>query len=141
MLIWKGPEHCICGGLSGVRTWCGDVIDLPAYMGPVDVFFMNSMFGNIYSPEEALLHCALMLRPGGQIVISHPMGRPWHDRLRNRIPQTVPHALPNHESMLEMTDGLPLEVVEFVSREDLYLSVLEVGAGASIMPPTNCAIK
>lgn len=111
-----------------MRTWQGDIIDLPDYMGPADLIFMNGVFGNIHSQEEALLRSSLLLRPGGQIVISHPMGRNWHQGLRERSPQTVPHALPAREKIVQMTDNLPLDLVQLIDEDKLYVSVLEVGA-------------
>jgi hypothetical protein len=67
---------------AGVRTWCGDVVDLPSYQGPVDAFFFNGCFGNLFDPREALLRAALMTRPGGHIVLSHPMGKREFTRVR-----------------------------------------------------------
>lgn len=63
--------------LTGVRTWQGDVVDLPPFMGPVDGFIFNAVFANLADQREALLRAALMMRPGGRIIISHPMGRAW----------------------------------------------------------------
>ena len=60
-----------------VRTWLGDVCDLPAYQGPFHAAFFNAVFGNVADQRAALLAVALQLRPGGHLVISHPLGRAW----------------------------------------------------------------
>jgi len=58
-----------CSPSLGVRTWQGDFIDLPTFQSPVDAIFMNAVFGNVYSQHEALLKAALLLRPGGTLVV------------------------------------------------------------------------
>ena len=75
---------------AGVRTWQGDSVDLPAYMGPVDAFFFNAVFGNVHSQREALLRACLLLKPGGHIVVSHPLGRAWQAQLAAEQPQVGP---------------------------------------------------
>lgn len=58
-----------------VRTWCGDFVDLPLWQGPADAVFFNAVFGNMHDQRAALLAAAALLRPGGSLVISHPLGR------------------------------------------------------------------
>ncbi len=60
-----------------VRTWQGDIVDLPAFQGPFDAVFFNAVFGNVADQKAALTAAALRLQPGGHIVISHPLGRAW----------------------------------------------------------------
>lgn len=67
---------------------------LPAQQGPFDAVFFNSVFGNLYDPHEALLRACFLSRPGSYIVISHPLGRAWHERFRAANLQLVPHELP-----------------------------------------------
>lgn len=95
-------------------------------MWPVDAIFMNSMFGNMYMPDAALLHCALMLQPGGKIIISHPLGRAWQTQLHNKHPDTVPHALPDRSELEAMLHGLPLQLSQWTDEQDLYTAVVEV---------------
>ena len=61
-----------------MHTWCGDIIDLAATIAPlgsVDAIFFKSSFAHMHDQHEALWACCRMLRPGGHIVISHPLGR------------------------------------------------------------------
>lgn len=69
-----------------VRTWVGDVCDLPAYQGPFNAAFFNSVFANVADQGAALLAAALQLRPGGHLVISHPLGRAWIQVLCQDVP-------------------------------------------------------
>ncbi len=61
--------------VAGVRTWVGDFVQVPSYLGPVEAICMNAMFGNFLDPRAALLRASLLLRPGGHLIISHPLGR------------------------------------------------------------------
>jgi SAM-dependent methyltransferase len=70
------------GNEPGVRTWVGELGGLPGYQGPFDAAFFNAVFGNLHDPRADLLRAALLTRPGGHVVVSHPLGRTWHERYR-----------------------------------------------------------
>ena len=53
------------------------MVDLPAFQGPFDAAFFNAVFGNVADQKAALTAAALLLKPGGNAVVSHPLGRPW----------------------------------------------------------------
>jgi riboflavin kinase len=128
------------GNTPAVRTWRGDFVDLPSYMGPVDAVIFNACWGNMHDPRRALVRAGLLLRPGGRVVISHPLGRVWHAGLRAGEPEMVPHALPSSASALaELARGLPLVVEddEFVdeggeNEEGLYCAVLSLPRGYAL---------
>lgn len=65
-----------------VRAWCGDIVDLPAFQGPADAVFFNAVLGNVHDQHAALWAGCRQLRPGGCVVLSHPLGRRVHDELR-----------------------------------------------------------
>lgn len=111
---------------TGVRTWCGDFLQLPTYLGSAGAITMNAVFGNLPDPREALLKAALLLQPGGYILISHPMGRAWHRQLHESDPGVVPHELPDQHKLKELTRGLPLQVVSCRDDPELYAAVLQV---------------
>src|SRR5574341_208637 len=48
----------------------------------VDVVLMNAVYGNIADKPAAQRNVGRMLRPGGRLVVSHPEGRAFVDRLR-----------------------------------------------------------
>eukprot|EP00200_Dunaliella_tertiolecta_P007165 CAMPEP_0202375320 /NCGR_PEP_ID=MMETSP1127-20130417/6009_1 /ASSEMBLY_ACC=CAM_ASM_000462 /TAXON_ID=3047 /ORGANISM="Dunaliella tertiolecta, Strain CCMP1320" /LENGTH=442 /DNA_ID=CAMNT_0048972759 /DNA_START=83 /DNA_END=1411 /DNA_ORIENTATION=+ len=122
-----GASQSTLGNDAGVRTWAGDILDLPNYLGwGADAFHFNGVFGNIHDPRAALLHASLQAKPGGHIVISHPMGRAWHCQLAASQPDITPHTLPSRHELDEMLKGLPLRVVDFTDAQDLYLAVLQV---------------
>ena len=105
------------------------MVDLPNFLGPVDAFLFNSVFGNLHSPRDALLRSSLMLRPGGSIVVSHPMGRAWHSRYRDQQPDLVPHRLPGTANEFkQVVNDLPLEVLDVVDEPDFYLAHVQASA-------------
>lgn len=120
---------CLHDLRAGVRTWCGDFLQLPTYLGSAGAITMNAVFGNLPDPREALLKAALLLQPGGCVLISHPMGRAWHRQLHESDPGVVPHELPDQRKLQELTRGLPLQVVSYRDEPELYAAVLQVCAG------------
>ena len=104
----------VLGNLPRIRTWLGDVESVPQFQAPFDACLFNAVFGNVHDQRSSLLAAALLLRPGsGRVVVAHPMGRGWHERLRAADAEIVPHALPqNAEKWAELLRGLPLELVD-----------------------------
>jgi hypothetical protein len=101
-------------------------MELPPYLGSANAITMNAVFGNLPDPREALLKAALLMQPGGYILISHPMGRAWHRQLHESEPAMVPHELPDKEKLQELTHGLPLHLVDYRDDPELYAAVLQV---------------
>ena len=62
---------------------------------PYDVVVFNAVFGNLYDQRAALAHAAALLRPGGSVVISHPLGAAFVRDLHASDPTVVPHELPD----------------------------------------------
>lgn len=50
-----------------MRTWCGDFVDLPVYMGSADAIFLNAMFGNVHDQVRWQSH----LLCSGSEVLQH----------------------------------------------------------------------
>lgn len=108
-----------------VRVWCGDVMDIPARLGPFDAVFFNAMFGNVWDQGMTLQAAVERLRPRGRVVISHPMGAAFVEELRRADPELVPHPLPGAQRVAELIAGLPLAARELRDEPALYLCVLE----------------
>eukprot|EP00803_Ostreobium_quekettii_P005762 evm.model.scf_977.2 EVM.evm.TU.scf_977.2 scf_977:34418-42634(-) len=120
------PPPSTLGNDPGVRTWCGDIIDLPTAMGPADAIFFNACFGNIFSTRDALLRATCLLVPGGRAVISHPLGHAWQVDFHASDVLLVPHEIPGPGDWVGMTKDLPLEVESVVDEPELYITVLKV---------------
>ncbi len=107
-----------------VKFWCGDVIDFPPALGPFDAIFFNAVFGNMWDQRETLKVSAGLLRQNGRIIISHPMGAAFAQKLAAEDPKMVPHPHPSQDRIEELIRNLPLEVQTFRDEKDLYLCVL-----------------
>ena len=108
----------------GVTFWLGDVIDLPESLGRFDVVFLNAMFGNVWDQRATLQKVTGMLRTGGRICISHPLGSRFVAELNRGDPRRTPHLLPNKQRLHVLIRGIPLEVVHYYDEKDFYLLVL-----------------
>ena len=105
------------------ETHLGDVADLGLPDGSLDAIFMNAVFPNIADKLTALKNCARMLRFGGRLVISHPEGRAFVERLREIVPFPL-DPLPIFPQLRRMLNHLPLKLFRYVDRSDLYLAVI-----------------
>ncbi len=105
------------------ETHLGDVTDLGLPDGSLDAIFMNAVFPNIADKLTALKNCARMLRVGGRLVISHPEGRAFVERLREIVPFRL-DPLPIFPQLKRMLDRQPLKLLRYVDRSNLYLAVI-----------------
>jgi len=115
-----------CSGRSAF--WVGDVVDFPEFWlprdgesepdasfspdiptevepgKPFDCAIFNACFGNLYDQRRALEAAAQVVRPGGVIIVGHPLGADYVDALRRRDPGVVPHDLPmSFDAMRDLT--------------------------------------
>ena len=117
------------GNQPCVRTWVGDIIDLPNYYAPFDGVFFNAVFCNVHDQRQALLRAAMLTRPGGWIVISHPLGRTWLEEYSKENSTIVPHRLPEKHELEKIIYDLPLEMVSYRDSFSNYLAKLKVPEG------------
>ncbi len=108
-----------------VKFWCGDVIDFPPALGPFDAIFFNAVFGNMWDQRETLKVSAGLLKHHGRIIISHPMGAAFAEKLAAEDPKMVPHPLPSKDRVAELIRDLPVDVQVLRDENDLYLCVLK----------------
>jgi SAM-dependent methyltransferase len=72
----------LAGKYPEVEVRRADIASLDLPGASVDVAFLNAVYGNIADKAGAHRNVARMLRPGGRLVVSHPEGREFVDRLR-----------------------------------------------------------
>lgn len=125
----------LLGNTPALRLWTGDIESVPPFEGPVDAVFFNAVFGNVHDQRGALDAAAGLARPGGRVVLSHPLGRAWHGRLREAHPDSVPHTLPDGAGLTALVAGLPLRLVSLTDEADCYAAVLEVPPAYALPTP------
>lgn len=92
-LYQVGRQRCGAAGPCAPAFLCGEGPPTSAgrsrthiAQGPADLVIFNAVFGNFPDLGTALLKACQLLRPGGYVCISHPLGRAWLERYRCRGP-------------------------------------------------------
>ena len=108
---------------DAVTFYQRDVLEMVGELGPVDVVIFNACFGNMHDQDAAAGAAADILRPGGRMVISHPMGQGFARHLHEEDSLLVPHVLPAEEEAVRLLSGAGLEITQFIDEPLLYLLV------------------
>jgi ubiquinone/menaquinone biosynthesis C-methylase UbiE len=107
-----------------VRFWLGDISEFDSPPKTFDAVFFNACFGNIFDRERALEVAAGLLKDGGKIVISHPLGNHFVKELQESNSDLVLTLMPDRQLLLRWCEELPLELSVFCDEPDFYLSIL-----------------
>ena len=99
-----------------------DVSCLSLEDSSVDVIFLNAMYGNIDDKPKACCNVARMLRPGGRMVVSHPEGREFVEKLRQISPLSI-ESLPSWEAFKSLLEPFNLNIIVYRDIPNLYLMV------------------
>ena len=65
-------------------------------------------------------------------MISHPLGKSWHEGLKAEDHQMVPHSLPDEATLKQLARDLPLRIRSFVDDRDLYMALLQARFSPSV---------
>ena len=138
-------DKTLAGPQTTIRVVESDILDYCAtdksssdenekeISGSYDVVISNASFGNFFNPGMVLQHMAdHLLRQGGKLYITHPLGAAFVKQLHESSPETVPHLLPaSVDDWVQLTLGLPLRVDRLDEavdidgeRRDVYLAEL-----------------
>ena len=99
-----------------------DIRDLDLPEISVDVIFMNGMYGNIVDKPGAMKNMVRMLRPDGRIVISHPEGRAYVERLVRSEPFPIT-SLPSEDEAHSFLGSIGLTLQQYTDEEKLLIVV------------------
>lgn len=59
-------------------------------------------------------------------MISHPLGKAWHEQFKAGSPEEIPLPLPDEAALQHLCRDLPLRVRQLVEEQDLYMALLQV---------------
>jgi ubiquinone/menaquinone biosynthesis C-methylase UbiE len=107
------------------RFHVGDFADIPG-AAEYDAIVCNAVFWNMADQPLALARARRLLRPGGRLVISHPMGAEFVRYLRERDPDLVLDDPVDDAGLLDRVQAAGLAVESRISEPDLYLLVAVV---------------
>lgn len=100
-----------------------DVIDLPGKEGPFDVVFCNAVFGNVYDQQLAVQAIQKLLKEGGRLVISHPLGKDFVKKLNEKRPWIK--ELPDKRKIRNLVESNGFKLILFIDDPDFYLAIAE----------------
>ena len=104
------------------ETILSDVRDLELPDGSLDVVFINACYPNIVDKVTAFSNIGRMLRPGGRLVISHPLGRSFIETIK----KGTPFPLDDFPERAEAETLLPeygFGIKRFIDEPELYILV------------------
>jgi len=105
-----------------VRVVQCDIVRLPLKAASVDIVFMNAMYGNIADKPAACANVASALKPRGRLIVSHPEGRGFVEKLRAAGDLFI-ESLPGRGEFQALLQPLGLKVVTYWDEPKLYLMV------------------
>ena len=104
------------------KTICADVRDLALPDGGVHVVFMNACYPNIVDKGGSFANISRMMKPGGRMVISHPLGRSFVELLKEKSPFPLDD-FPERSEAKKLLEPYGFVIADFVDEEKLYILV------------------
>lgn len=105
-----------------VETILGDVRDLELPDGSLDAIFINACYPNIVDKETAFSNISRMLRTGGRLVISHPLGKSFIGVIRKSTPFPLDD-FPERADAENLLRAFGFAIKDFIDEPELYLLV------------------
>ncbi|MCD6274328.1 MAG: class I SAM-dependent methyltransferase [Deltaproteobacteria bacterium] len=99
-----------------------DARDLTLPDGSIDLVFVNACYSNLVDKKGFFINISRMMKTGGRMVISHPMGRGFIDLLREKSPFPLDD-FPHEPEAKIMLAPHGLNVNKYIDQEDLYILV------------------
>lgn len=107
-----------------VQVHLCDIRDLDLPDESLDAAFINGCFSNIMDKQSSLKNLFRMLRPGGRLVISHPLGRGFIMELKTHAPFPL-DLLPDYAEANTMLGSHGFELKLYIDEPELYIVLAE----------------
>jgi len=105
---------------SYAQTLLADARDLTLPDGSIDVIFMNACYPNIVDKRATFANISRMMKQGGRMIISHPMGKSFIDLIKDRAPFPLDD-FPDKNRAGKLLRPFGFEIEEFVDEPKLYI--------------------
>lgn len=105
-----------------VKTFRTDVKDLDLPAESVDVVFINACYPNIVDKEGAFENIAKMMKMGGRMVISHPLGKDFIKILRQKATYPLDD-FPDQTDAESLFRPFGFDIRTFIDEPELYILV------------------
>lgn len=106
-----------------VVTFKADIKDLALPESSVDVVFINACYPNIVDKDGAFKNIARMMKTGGRMVISHPMGKAFVKILKRNASYPLDE-FPDQAEADILFRPLGFNIQNFIDEPELYILVL-----------------
>jgi ubiquinone/menaquinone biosynthesis C-methylase UbiE len=110
------------------ETILGDVRDLRLPDGSLDVVFVNACYPNIADKATAFSNIGRMVRTGGHLVISHPLGKSFIEVIKQKTPFPLDD-FPDRAEAETLLRAFGFSVKSFIDEPKLYILVAEKDGG------------
>ena len=117
----------LASNYSYAQTILADVRELEMPDGSVDVVFVNACYPNIADKPAAFFNIGRMIRPGGRLVISHPLGKSFVDLIRKGTPYPLDD-FPERDEADALFRPFGFGIERFVDEPEFYVLVAEKGS-------------
>ena len=109
-------------------TKLGDAGDLALPAASIGVAFINACYSNLIDKHKTFTNLRRMFRPGGRLIISHPLGRSFVEVLKKNVPFPLDDFPADEPEAGELFARYGFRVSLFVDRAELYILRLESAA-------------
>lgn len=106
----------------GVPAFQCDVVRPAFRAAAFDALFMNAMFGNLADKPAVCRHAADALKRGGRLIVSHPEGRAFVERLRAAGDLFI-EPFPGRAEFAALLAPAGLELVSYRDEPKLFVMV------------------
>ncbi|MCL6269460.1 class I SAM-dependent methyltransferase [Sansalvadorimonas sp. 2012CJ34-2] len=107
-----------------IKFWQGDIADYNPGTERFDAAWCNACFGNFYNQNRVVRHIASLLKPGGRLLVTHPLGYEFVKTLHENGPEQVPHLLPaSKDEAINVAEGSGLRFESLLMKQELYILV------------------
>jgi len=83
---------------------------------------MNACYPNIVDKDRTLANTSRMMRPGGRMVISHPLGKSFVELLKEKSPFPLDD-FPEKAEAKALLKPYQFDIQEFIDEPKLYILV------------------
>lgn len=103
-----------------VVTFRADIKDLNLPDSTVDVVFINACYPNIADKKGAFENIAGMMKIGGRMVISHPLGKAFIKKLKRNAPYPMDE-FPDQPQAENLFRPFGFKIQNFIDEPELYI--------------------
>jgi SAM-dependent methyltransferase len=102
------------------ETILADARDMTLPDASIDVAFMNACYPNIVDKKATFANISRMMKQGGRMVISHPMGKSFIDSIREESPFPLDD-FPERSDAETLIEPYGFDIKEFIDEPKLYI--------------------